>query len=292
MTMPNSTVSYQESRLQASDGLMLHMHTWRPADTHAPLRAVVAIVHGMGEHGARYASLAEHFASLGIATVAYDLRGHGRSGGSRLFVKQFDEYLDDTEIFLTQVRTTFGPTPLFLLGHSMGGAIAARFVAGALEQASWSRPVDGLVLSSPALDAGLSAFQRGLLGATLPLVPHLAVGNGLNPSWVSRSPEVVQAYKDDPLVHNRITPTLAKMIASFGPETLPFVGRWATPTLLMWAEADRCVNPAGSAAFARRAAGNGAVQAVGFPGLFHEILNEPEREQVFARLRPWLGARS
>ena len=123
-------------------------------------------------------------------------------------------------------------------------------------------------------------------------MPHLAVGNGLNPSWVSRSPEVVQAYKDDPLVHDRITPTLARMIASFGPDTLPLVPRWTTPTLLMWAGADRCVAPAGSAAFAAAAAAGGAVQAVPFPGLAHEIFNEPEREQVFARLRAWLGARS
>ena len=174
----------------------------------------------------------------------------------------------------------------------VGGAVAARFVAGALENAQWSRPVDGLVLSSPALDPGLSAFQRGLLGATLPLVPHLAVGNGLNPAWISRSADVVQAYKADPLVHNRITPTLARMIARFGAETLPLVPRWTTPTLLMWAGADRCVAPAGSAAFAAAAAAGGAVQAVPFPGLSHEIFNEPEREQVFARLRAWLGTRS
>ena len=123
-------------------------------------------------------------------------------------------------------------------------------------------------------------------------MPEQPVGNGLNPSWISRSPEVVQAYRDDPLVHNRITPTLARMIATFGSETLPLVPRWTTPTLLMWAGADRCVAPAGSAAFAEAAAGSGAVQAVPFPALAHEIFNEPEREQVFARLRAWLGARS
>ncbi|MET0210733.1 MAG: alpha/beta fold hydrolase, partial [Burkholderiaceae bacterium] len=176
-------------------------------------------------------------------------------------------------------------------GHSMGGAVAARFVAGALEGASWSRPVDGLVLSSPALDAGLSAVQRGLLAATLPLVPHLAVGNGLDPSWISRSPAAVKAYREDPLVHNRITPTLARMIASFGPEVQAMAPRWALPTLLMWAGADRCVAPAGSAAFARVVSPE-VLQAQQFPGLFHELINEPEREHVFTRLRAWLGARS
>ena len=279
--------------LTGHDGLPLHWREWG-ADLSLPTRGSVLIVHGLGEHIGRYEALAQRLNDWGWHAAGFDQRGHGASGGPRGDVPRHDSLLLDLAAAIDSLRADQrkGRGPLILLGHSMGGAVAARFVAGALEQAPWSRPVDGLVLSSPALDAGLSAFQRGLLGATLPLVPHLAVGNGLNPGWVSRSADVVQAYKDDPLVHDRITPTLAKMIASFGPETLPLAPRWATRTLLMWAGVDRCVAPAGSAAFAAAAAGSGRAQAVAFPGLAHEIFNEPEREQVFARLRAWLDARS
>lgn len=279
--------------LSGHDGLPLHWREWG-ADLSLPTRGTVLIVHGLGEHIGRYEAVAQRLNDWGWHVAGYDQRGHGASGGPRGDIPRHDSLLLDLAATIDCLRADDrkGRGPLVLLGHSMGGAVAARFVAGALENAPWSRPVDGLVLSSPALDAGLSAFQRGLLATTLPLVPHLAVGNGLNPAWVSRSPDVVQAYKDDPLVHDRITPTLAKMIAAFGPETLPLVPRWTTPTLLMWAGADRCVAPAGSAAFAQAAASGGAVQAVPFPGLAHEIFNEPEREQVFARLRAWLGTRS
>jgi alpha-beta hydrolase superfamily lysophospholipase len=140
----------------------------------------------------------------------------------------------------------------------------------------------------------MSLVQRGLLATTLPLVPHVAVGNGLNPAWISRDPAVVAAYKDDPLVHNRITPMLAKMLADTGAAVMAHAARWPVPTLLMWAGADRCVAPAGSASFAAaaRKSGDGSgVEAELFEPLFHEIFNEPEQDQVFDRLKSWLAAR-
>ncbi len=174
--------------------------------------------------------------------------------------------------------------------------MAARFVAGGLSVSNggvmpgWFRTVDALVLSSPALDPGLSGFQRALLAATLPLVPHLAVGNGLKPAWISREANVVAAYKNDPLVHDRITPTLARMIAQVGAEVLEHAAEWVVPTLLMWAGGDRCVDPRGSQAFADEAP-EAVVQHQVFERLYHEIFNEPEREQVYARLRAWLDGR-
>jgi alpha-beta hydrolase superfamily lysophospholipase len=120
------------------------------------------------------------------------------------------------------------------------------------------------------------------------LVPDLRLANGLKPAWISRDPEVVRRYEQDPLVHDRVTARLVRFIVEAGQTVRSFAPRWRVPTLLLWAGADRCVAPAGSAAFAA-AAPAGVVTAQAFPTLYHEIFNEPEREQVLGHLIRWLG---
>ena len=179
---------------------------------------------------------------------------------------------------------------LVMLGHSLGGLIAARFVAEGLRNpaARWFRDVDGLVLSSPALDPGLVAAQKLLLALAARLAPDLRLSNGLEPAWISRDPEVVRRYEQDPLVHDRVTARLVRFIVESGQTVRSCATRWRVPTLLLWAGADRCVAPAGSAAFAA-AAPPGVVTAQAFPKLYHEIFNEPEREQVLGHLSRWLA---
>jgi alpha-beta hydrolase superfamily lysophospholipase len=174
----------------------------------------------------------------------------------------------------------------------MGGLVAARFVAEALaaQPAPWSRAVDALVLSSPALDAGLSWVQKCLLGGLGALAPNLAMNNGLQPAWLSHDPAVVRAYVDDPLTHDRVTARLVRFIVDGGLLVRQMAPQWKTPTLLLWAGADRCVAPRGSAAFAA-AAPRETVEAHKFAPLFHEIFNEPERAEVLARLADWLDRR-
>jgi alpha-beta hydrolase superfamily lysophospholipase len=149
--------------------------------------------------------------------------------------------------------------------------------------------VDALVLSSPALDPGLNAVQKLLLAVVPALAPQLAVHNGLKPAWISRDPAVVQAYVNDPLVHDRITGRLARFIADAGLDVLAAAPRWTVPTLLMWAGADRCVAPRGSAQFAATAPA-AVLSAREWPGLAHEIFNEPEQAEVLAALSQWLQA--
>jgi len=185
----------------------------------------------------------------------------------------------------TRARMPAGQ-PLVLLGHSMGGLVASRFVSLHL------RPVDALVLSSPALDAGLGAVQKLLL-ATLPrIAPNLRVGNGLDAQYLSHDSAVVAAYLADPLCHDRISARLARFIAEGGPATVARAAHWSVPTLLMWAGSDKLVNPAGSRAFAAAAA-KAVVQSHCFEPLFHELFNEsPElAEPVFDLLREWLVRR-
>ena len=267
------------------DGLSLFVRRW-PAVGVA--RGTVQIVHGLGEHGGRYEAVAATLNAAGWDVTAHDLRGHGRSSGARGGIPDGVAMLADVAAVMDATRQAGAHV---LLGHSLGGLIAARFVAEGLGPglaAPWSRPVDGLVLSSHALDPGMSALQKLLLAVAAPLAPALALGNGLKPAWICRDPAVVRAYIDDPLVHDRVTPRLVRFIVDAGRLVRERAPRWQVPTLLLWAGADRCVAPAGSAAFAA-AAPEGVLTAQVFAPLYHEIFNEPERDQVLGHLTRWLA---
>ena len=270
--------------ITTADGLRLHLQRW-PAPGRA--RGTVQIVHGLGEHVGRYAALAQALNGAGWHVVGHDQRGHGRSEGARGTVPAGAGFLADLAAVMDAVREAGRHV---LLGHSMGGLVAARFAAEALAAApaAWSRPLDGLVLSSPALDLGLNTLQKTLLTVLGPLAPDLRVGNGLKPTWISRDAGVVQAYVDDPQVHDRITPRLVRFMQDSGAQVQAQALRWQLPTLLLWAGADRCVAPRGSVDFAA-AAPAAVVSSQAYPELFHEIFNEPERAQVLARLMQWLN---
>ena len=261
-----------------ADDLTLQVREWPLADA----RGSVLIVHGLGEHIGRYAHVAAQINAWGWNAVGYDQRGHGRSEGARGALAKPDDLLRDLALVVDAVREN-NPGPLVLLGHSMGGLVAARFVAERV------RSVEALVLSSPALDAGMSGFQKLLLAVLGSLAPNLALGNGLKPAWISRDPAVVQAYVADPLVHDRITPRLARFIADGGEFVLARAVQWSVPTLLLYAGSDRCVAPAGSAAMAA-AAPKSVLTVREFAPLFHEIFNEPEQGEVFAVLEAWLSS--
>jgi alpha-beta hydrolase superfamily lysophospholipase len=271
------------------DGLILSTRSW-PAGAR-PARGVVVLVHGLGEHSGRYDAVARGLAAQGFAVVGYDQRGHGRSPGPRGGMPAQECLCADLGRVIYAAREQY-PGPLVLVGHSLGGLVAARFVAEGLQPAParWWRAVDALVLSSPALDPGTGALQKLLLAVVAPLLPALAVSNGLKTAWISRMGDVRRAYDGDPLVHDRITGRLGLFIARQGPAVIAAAPRWTTPTLLMWAGADRCVAPAGSAAFAAAAPAD-VVAAREWPGLFHEIFNEPERADVLRALADWLAVR-
>ena len=270
--------------LTMQDGCRLHLQRW-PAE--GPVRGTVQIVHGLGEHIGRYAGVAAALNAAGWDVAGHDHRGHGQSQGPRGTVPPGPGLLQDLGEVVDALRGTGSHV---LLGHSMGGLVVARFVAEGLHPvpAAWWRQVDGLVLSSPALDAGLGAAQRLLLAVLGNLAPDLRVSNGLQPAWVSRDPAVVLDYSRDPLNHDRVTPRLVRFIVDGGAEVLRQAPRWTLPTLLLWAGADRCVAPTGSAAFVA-AAPAAVLTAQAFAGLYHEIFNEPERELVLSHLSRWLA---
>ncbi len=272
------------STFVASDGDNLALQDW-PLDPGQPLRGVVIVVHGLGEHAGRYDHVARRLNHWGFAVRGYDQYGHGESGGPRGGLTSDDRLLDDlTDIVdSTRLRMKKG-TPLILLGHSMGGLVTALYVARAI------RNVDGLVLSSPALDPGLNAFQKFLLGILPKIAPNLRLGNGLNVSLISHDPAVVEDYRNDHLIHDRISVRLGRFIADAGVEVRAAAAAWKVPTLLLYAGADALVNPKGSREFSASAS-SAVVTTRCFDALYHEIFNELDAEPVFAELKAWLAAR-
>jgi alpha-beta hydrolase superfamily lysophospholipase len=267
----------------AHDGSNLALMEWPLAK--GRMRGTVVIVHGLGEHAGRYDPVAERLNSWGFGVRSYDQFGHGDSAGKPGALPTDTYLLDNLADVLDATRCRMDPRlPLILLGHSLGGLVAARMVSLRM------RTVDGLVLSSPALDAGMNPVQKLLVSVLPHIAPNLRVSNGLDPKYLSHVEEVVQEYRKDPLVHDRISARLARFIADAGPATLSCAPQWQVPTLLLYAGADKLVNPAGSRAFAAAAPRN-IVTAHCFESMYHEIFNEVDRELVFAQLKTWLDAR-
>jgi alpha-beta hydrolase superfamily lysophospholipase len=272
------------SILTAVDGSNVIVQDWPLGPGMRP-RGIVILVHGLGEHAGRYDHVARQLNAWGFAVRGYDQCGHGESSGARGSLPSDTRLLDDLADLVdsTRARSAKG-TPLILIGHSMGGLVAGRFVSLGM------RKVDGLVMSSPALDAGMNAFQKLLVSFLPKIAPDLRVGNGVKPQFISHDPAVVAAYKADPLVHDRISARLARFIAEAGPQTLALAPQWTVPTLLMYAGDDRLINPEGSRAFGAMAPKD-VVTTQCFENLYHEIFNEQDATPVFAALKTWLDRR-
>lgn len=274
-----SSTSHSEAPIRAGDGVALALRRWAPAG--AP-RGTILLVHGLGEHVGRYEHVALAIAQRGWTVLGYDQRGHGRSEGRRGTIPTADALLEDLALVTDRARASQpAAAPLVLLGHSLGGLVAAWFVLRDV------RPVDALVLTSPALAADLSPLQRLQLRLGRALAPGLAMANRLAVDRISRDPGVVRAYRDDPLVHDRITARLAWAALEAGRLVRAAAGGWSVPTLLLWAGNDHLVAAEGSEEFARRAP-RAVVTARRFDGLYHEILNEPERLEVLRVITEWL----
>lgn len=263
--------------MHTRDGTRLHLHHWPLPDA----RGVALVTHGLGEHGGRHAALAQWLNAHGWSVVAWDQRGHGRSEGPRGALRSPDDPVGDLGDVIGEVNP--GRQPLLLIGHSAGGAFAARFT---LEHPEL---VDALLLSSPALAADLSLWQRLLLAFGNLCAPSLAQANGLDPAFISHDRAVVQAYKEDPLVHDRVTARLARTILDAGRAAIDAAPTWRVPTLLLYAGDDHLVAARGSDAFAA-AAPRDVVDVERFDALYHEIFNEGRAAApVFARMERWMA---
>jgi alpha-beta hydrolase superfamily lysophospholipase len=260
----------------------LYSQTWLPD---GETRAAVLLVHGLGEHSARYAHVAAHLTSRGFAVFTIDHYGHGKSDGRMGYVERFSVYLDGVDELLKKVRAEQPSLPLFLVGHSMGGLIAATYL---LENQDAFR---ACVLSGPALKtdqappALLLALNR-LLSALVPTLPMIR----LDASGVSRNPAVVEAYVNDPLnFHGKLSARLIAELSATMDKTLSRAAEIRIPVIFMHGEEDLLTSPSGSQEMFDNV-GSADKTLKLYPGLYHEIFNEPEQDAVMADMSTWLEA--
>ncbi len=258
---------------------MLFRRAWLPE---TPERVVV-LAHGYAEHSGRYEHVGTQLASAGSAVHAYDQQGHGKSGGVRCHVRRFEHLVDDLEGFIATVRAERERLPLFVVGHSMGGLVVTNY-------ASQRNPdIAGVVTSGAALVASENISRARIRRARLLRwpAPRLSLASGLDPELLSRDPAVIRAYLEDPLVHQRITPSLACEIVSAMERTAAAAARVRVPTLLLHGEEDRICPVSGSRDFYDRLVVSSRRLRT-YPGLRHEIFNEPERVSVLNDLIEWI----
>jgi alpha-beta hydrolase superfamily lysophospholipase len=278
-----------------ADGERLLLQAWLPAgpdaEGHPAAAAVIAVVHGYGDHGGRYAWLGEDMASRGHALYTYDLRGHGQSTGTRGQVKRFDEYLDDTGVFLDEVRRSQPDAPLFLLGHSMGGLIVAKYAEERASQLE-SHGVRGVILSSPFLQLAEAVPPSRVLAAKglAKVWPHKDIGNSVQAAQLSHDQTVVEAYVTDRLVHHVAPARWAAEALAAQDATMAGAARITQPLLVLYGTEDQVVDIAFiEALFAKAASEDKSIER--YEGLYHECFNETGREQVFHDLAAWLASR-
>ena len=271
---------HRELNAAGIGGINLYAQAWLPE---AAPRAVIVVSHGLGEHGGRYETLARELVQRDHAVYAVDHRGHGRSSGPRANIERFAHLVADFCAFTERCAGEHPATPVFMLGHSMGGAVA---FASALRL---QHRLQGLVLSAPALATGQAVprlqemFVR-LLSVVAPDTGALT----LPPDAVSRDPSVVARYAADPLVHHKAIParTLVELLRAMQgfPASAPGL---RLPTLVLHGTADKLV-PLAATQPVYQAFGTRDCVVQLYEGLYHEVFNEPERERVTADLLRWL----
>lgn len=273
------SVVLEADHFAARGGLALRRRRW--SGPHAKPRGTFAIVHGLAEHSARYDHVARSLVERGWRVHAFDQRGHGESEGARNYAPRFELGLDDIERFLLLVRREEGDRPLVLLGHSMGGLQVAVLLAERRPQ------VTAAVLSGPALSVGGSSTRLALVRLLSALAPRLRLGRAFEASGLSRDAEVVRAYEADPLISTRVTMRLVGELLRYAARAPAYAPKIAVPLLVAHGEADPLCDVDGSRAFcASLPPGRG--ELITYPGLRHEILNEPEWPQVLGDICDWI----
>ncbi|SAL47457.1 hydrolase [Caballeronia terrestris] len=277
---------YSTSTVKTRQGVELFLHRWQAGK---PL-ARIALLHGLAEHAQRYDAFAQRLNAAGIELIAVDLRGHGRSSGERVWIDRFDDYLLDADV-LVEVAETSAPAgvPLFLMGHSMGGTIAALYVA---ERAA-KRKLAGLILSSAALKPGrdVPRWQLALgkiIGAIRPRFPALTI----DPALLSRASGVVEANRRDPLVHHDAIParTGAQLLAGMTRIEAKRASI-ALPLFVFHGTADKLTEPDGSRDFEAATSSTDSTLLM-LEGSFHETLNDLDRDRVIRALIDWTLVRA
>jgi alpha-beta hydrolase superfamily lysophospholipase len=277
--MSSSTNLSVEGRLA---GDIFYRH-WRAQE---PVNAVILLAHGLGEHCGRYQAFAEYFLARGVSVVAPDHLGHGASPGVRTHVIEFEDFLRPLDELREQISQWYPGVPCFLIGHSMGGLIAARYLLDHQSQFTGAA-LSGAALQAAQQPSAFSMFMARLFSRFLPKMGLLQ----LDATQISRDPQVVQDYLEDPLVHNgKASARLVVELFQNMELVARDAGKITLPILVMHGSADAMTTSDGSEEF-QRAVGSRDKALKIYPDLYHEIFNEPERLEVLGDLAQWLEAR-
>ncbi|MEQ8471701.1 MAG: alpha/beta hydrolase [Marinoscillum sp.] len=262
----------------SQDGLRLCYRHWDCEDA----KKIVCIVHGIGEHSGRYAHVAEAFNKAKISVFALDLRGHGISEGKKGHARSYQLLLSDIEELLKTARAEYTDLPMYLYGHSMGGNLVANYMIqmntnelkGFVASAAWFR----LAFDPPSWKVKLGALVSKFY-------PALTQPSGLDISLLSKVPEVVKAYAEDPMVHNKISAGLYNAMVAAGEGAIASAGRIKVPGLVIHGSADGINDWESSKEFAE---GNKLIKFEVLEGVYHEPHNDSEQEQIIAKIRDWI----
>jgi acylglycerol lipase len=274
-------MKHKEGSFKGYQGLKLYYQYWLPDKKP---KAVLLVAHGLAEHSGRYKNLVDYFVPKGYAVYALDHRGHGKSEGTRSYVDNFNDYLIDLKTFFDMVRRENKGAKIFLFGHSLGGTIATAYAVEHQDELA------GLMVSGSSLlpAASISPALLAMAGVVSALLPKMGV-TLLDASGISRDKAVVDAYINDPLVFRGKIPArtgaeLARMWKQL-PEQMPGI---KLPILIMHGFADPLTNPGGSKLLFERVGSKDKTLKL-YENCYHEICNEPEREQVFIDMETWLN---
>ncbi len=268
----------KELKIRTKDGLTLLGKSWLPEEE--PTK-IICLVHGHGEHIGRYEHFADFFVSKSIAVYAVDLRGHGKSGGKRGHTPDYELLISDVEELIKVARVEHNDTPIVLYGHSMGGNLVASFILQ-----NNMKELESAVLSSPWLRLAFDppASQVKLAKIANKLFPSLTQSSKLDANLLTKDPEVVKAYKQDPLVHDLISPRLFLSVIKAGEEALVKSKDLKIRTLVMHGKDDQITSAEASSSFA----GSESAELKIWSGLKHEPHNEPEQNEVMEFVLEWV----
>ncbi len=270
-----------ETGWKSSDGIDLYVRGWEPDQ---PAKAVICLVHGLGEHVVRYDHVAAALTAAGYAVIGFDQRGHGRSGGPRGHVPSYNQMMDDVALLVKQAGERYSGLPTFLYGHSMGGNEVINFALRrkpGLKGVIATGPFLRLAFQPPAMQVRLARMMNGIF-------PTFTQKSGLELAALSRDQKVIDAYAEDPLVHDKITARLFVELFDSGEWALNHAAEFTLPFLLMHGSADRLTSANASREFAQHGGKNLTLRI--WDGWFHEIHNEAEQAEVFKVMVDWLDA--
>ncbi|MDF2387285.1 lysophospholipase [Nostoc ellipsosporum NOK] len=275
-------INHTEGTFKGVGGLELYYQSWQPQ---GKVKAVLAVVHGLGAHSSRYDNVVQHLVPKQYAVYSFDLRGHGRSPGQRGYIKAWAEFREDLQAFLKLIKIQQPESPIFLLGHSLGSVIVLDYVLRCPQEAS---TLQGVITLAPALGKVGVSKTRLLIGHLLSRVwPRFTLNTGMDLSAGSRDEKVIAAYAEDKLRHTLGSARLATEFFATVAWVNAHAGDWQLPLLILQGGADRVTLPEGGKIFYEQVSCTDK-QRVVYPEAYHELQSDLNYQEVMADLADWL----